>query len=538
MNADSCFRWMILTSLVGCMFFGGAGLENAHAQGLSKTLHRDQLNGFKFRPLSDCIIVPSQPALLEKGLLCRMDHEEEPAYIEVLRFEDRPIEPEEGEEEEEGEERSGVFTKRMKIEEYLEENLQGNFRVDRTKEDKTFKVSGNEGRWRVWNHSSYRIEVFTYLGREADFHLVYFLHKSLNEGRTGKRWISGIKKSGRSFDLGKRMRAADLATMSYSDLLKYHQKADKQFTDWRVTGTSSKQFIIKTSSDRGAFIKKVISQLERSRTLFERDFPPADFGQKMTAISIVRICGTEEEFHRYGDTRPGVLGWFNPKSEELVLFTGEREKDMDAITLQAMTHEAFHQYCHFLFKRSEAHRWFDEGQGDYYTGAGWFQGKVYIDSNPKLGISRLPDLKYLIKSGEMVPLEEHLNFTHPEWQSRGGLSYAQSWSIIYMLRHGTLGKVPSKYWKPEYATIIPNYMRALFDGYQERYAKILETREKKAKEEGRELTEDEKEVDRFDLRRIDMNRIWKKAMKASWGQIDLEEFETQWLDYFTKEFEL
>ena len=70
--------------------------------------------------------------------------------------------------------------------------------------------------------------------------------------------------------------------------------------------------------------------------LFEGDFPPAT---PIKSVSVVRICATRDEFSSYGQTRPGVAGYFNPGSEELVLFF---EKGQLEETFGVMTHEAFH----------------------------------------------------------------------------------------------------------------------------------------------------------------------------------------------------
>ncbi|HRV82160.1 MAG TPA: hypothetical protein P5218_12020, partial [Planctomycetota bacterium] len=506
----------------------------ATAQGLSKTLYKDQVNGFKFRPPNKFLVVPSQPAMIEMGILCRMESEEADAAVQVLCFADRDEEPEPDASGEEDKERTVVRSKRMQVEDFLATFLKGSFRKTEPAEDKEIKIHGIEARWRVWNASGQRVEVFSFPGERADFHLVYQLTTQVADSRDGKKWISMISKSGRSFEWEKILAPVDTSAMDYDDLLKYHTKADAQFKDWRVLGTPSKQFIIKTSSKRGAYIKNVITRLERSRSLFEEDFPPAAFGLKMTAISIVRVCGTEEEFHRYGNTSRGVGGWFNPMSEELVLFCGDKDKEEDAETFAVMSHEAFHQYCHFLFQRSEAHRWFDEGHGDYYAAANWFEGKAYVKPEAPGGYNRLPIAKDMIQKGEMRPLAEHLNYNHQQWQTQGPSNvscYAQSWSLVYMLRQGALGKVPSQYWEPEYADILPHYMSALLAGYAERYQEILKKREEAAKEEGRELTDDERVIDRFDLSQSDRDMVWKQAMDASWGKIDLDAFEKKWLDY-------
>ena len=54
-------------------------------------------------------------------------------------------------------------------------------------------------------------------------------------------------------------------------------------------------------------------------------------------------------------------------------------------TYAVMTHEAFHQYCFFLFDQSEAHRWFDEGHGDYYGGAKFSGRRAKITSKMPAG---------------------------------------------------------------------------------------------------------------------------------------------------------
>ncbi|MEZ5975215.1 MAG: hypothetical protein R3E96_10350 [Planctomycetota bacterium] len=396
------------------------------------------------------------------------------------------------------------------------------------REEKEIKVGGNVGTFRLWRSGGNYIETYSFLTPSEDIHIAYIMTRGVENSKAGKKWASVFTKSGRSFEREERMGAVDLESMTYDELLKYHKEADKQFTDWRVLGTPGEQFIIKTSSKRGAFIKNVITRLEASRKLFEQDFPPDTFGMKMPAISVVRVCGTEEVFHRYGDTPRGVGGWFNPKSEELVLYCGEKDKEEDAATNAVMSHEAFHQYCHFLFKQSEAHRWFDEGHGDYYAVANWFQGKAYVGTEAPGGYNRLPIIKSLIEDGRTVALADHLNFTHGEWQYRGVESYSQSWSIIYMLRQGALGKVPSEYWKDEYADIIPNYMNALLKGYADEYERIKKERSKG--KDGEEVSAVQT-LTREDLDMEARNRVWKKAMDASWGKIDLDEFERRWLAY-------
>jgi len=188
-------------------------------------------------------------------------------------------------------------------------------------------------------------------------------------------------------------------------------------------------------------------------------------------------------------------------------------------TYAVMSHEGFNQYCHFLFEQSEAHRWFDEGHGDYYGGARFKGRKSEITAQMPAGLDRLSVIKEMVNQDTYVPIEEHVNYDHPSWQGQGPSNvscYAQSWSIIYMLRRGALGEVPKKVWKDEYASIIPNYVSTLSAGFQEAYAEILAKREGRAGDAERELSDEDKEINRFDLSSKQKEEIWEKAMDGAY----------------------
>ena len=175
-----------------------------------------------------------------------------------------------------------------------------------------------------------------------------------------KSWLSLYERSAKSFETVEVAAAPKGGGTTYAEKLAAAEAEAARTSGWRALPTPSKKFIMVTSCENQKFIDEVIERLERSREIYEADYPPpADF----THVSIVRLCAKEEEFHRYGGTGGGVAGWFNPSTTELVLYDA---KAIDRnISYAVMTHEGFHQYCHFLFGRSEAHRWFDEGLGDY-----------------------------------------------------------------------------------------------------------------------------------------------------------------------------
>lgn len=367
------------------------------------------------------------------------------------------------------------------------------------------------------------------------------------ERKYRKSWEKAIKKSMKSFDL---MRSGaeeiDLTDVnsesSYADLFAFHTHDVEQTPGWRLVETPSKQYLIKTNVEKkdNKDIDEVVRRIEASRRLYEEDFPPPF---EITSVSVIRLCATQEDFNIYGQTGAGVAGYFNPGSEELVLYFGSGGQDM---TLSVMTHEGFHQYCHFLFNRSTAHRWFDEGHGDYY-GAWEMRGKKLVpEDDMKGGLARIPEIKQMLKEHTIKPLSEHIRYSHPEWQSQGPSNvscYAQSFSIIRFLRDGARGKVSRKYWKDEYADIIPNYIESLSFGYDEAYDVIIKQAEEQLEAAKKVAGIDPEQVaawqERFDrpwdfLDRREQQKIMDQAMLESWGLIDEDEFEKRWLEYVDK----
>jgi hypothetical protein len=169
-------------------------------------------------------------------------------------------------------------------------------------------------------------------------------------------------------------------------------------------------------------------------------------------------------------------------------------------------------------------------------------GKPRITARMPAGLERYGVIREMVQLGTFARLEKHLNFTHPEWQGQGpsGVScYAQSWSIVYMLRQGMLGNVNPKVWKPEYAAILPAYIDTLRGGFEKAYREERERRGKAsgAGTEGERSTSEVIELDSSDLGHEVVKRIWKEAMDASWGKVDVEQFEQDWQLYVRKYLE-
>jgi hypothetical protein len=493
------------------------------AQKLSGKYYEDTANGYRFKPLEDYVGVPIRPGE-DSGLVTQMTSGSNEIHIYAL-YDQAAQEGADG--------RTTAGKRRTDIAAVLSNRFTG-FKgiADKPDSDEQIRAKDLTARRRIWTLRDWYVETWTFTLSHADIVLVYLTEKA----RFDKKWRATLDSSGKSFQAIERKATADLVLgkgATYEQQLEKAAVEAKKAPGWRALPTPSKKFIIVTNCEKPQFIDEVIERLEGARIVFEIDYPPSpDFD----AVSIVRICATAEEFQQYGNTPRGVAGWFSPTSTELVLYDAvNTDRNM---TYAVVVHESFHQYCHFLFDQAEAHRWFDEGHGDYYGGLEFKTARPKITTRMPAGLNRLDEIRQMVRNDSTKSIEEHVNYDHESWHRQGPSPvscYAQSWAIVYYLRQGAEGNVPRKVWKKEYADIIPSYVRVLSEGYRAAFEEIRDRRRKEAEAEGKDPAEIDLRVNRMQMllafgpgRKDD---IWKAAMDASWGQIDMDEFEQNWLAF-------
>lgn len=222
-------------------------------------------------------------------------------------------------------------------------------------------------------------------------------------------------------------------------------------------------------------MRKVFRDMEIIRKEYERLFPP---DKPVTAVSTVRVCKSRNEYLIYGGI-PGSAGYWNSETQELVLYndvalvrdrkTGELVEDKkkgEADTFIVLYHEAFHQFIHYSAGELPPHSWFNEGSGDYFSGATIKDGKMRgIGVNPW----RIEHIQNAIGENKTIPWADMIKFEQPQYyqKDRIGLCYAQGWSMIYFLR--TCKDVAAK---PEWAKILPTYFDVLRKDYAEACARL------------------------------------------------------------------
>ncbi len=210
------------------------------------------------------------------------------------------------------------------------------------------------------------------------------------------------------------------------------------------------------------------------------DAPPADEedeawrtvaekadAMELSKCSVVRVCKDNEEYHSYGGPG-GSAGYWSSWHKELVVFDDKARGGRDN-TWATLNHEAFHQYIYYFFGELAPHSWYNEGNGDYFSGYQLEHKKFTV--KPFDWRERLVQMNMresMNNNGnKIVPLQKFVYWSQRDYygdnqtyNTDGGDHYAQGWSLIYFLRNG---KKKAKCWNPSWDTILDTYLRPLVE---------------------------------------------------------------------------
>ncbi|MGE3173124.1 MAG: hypothetical protein AB7O97_10910 [Planctomycetota bacterium] len=241
--------------------------------------------------------------------------------------------------------------------------------------------------------------------------------------------------------------------------------------------------------DATKFAREIVDGLEAMRERYAEEFPPHE--NMLQLYSILRICDNYEDFANYSGVSGGVVGWFSPASKELVVFDdkdryfGNKEETIYSTAM----HEGWHQYGHTYFgEKSELHRWFDEGIGDYF-GSWQPKGRKW---NYEIDKGRYQSIRQQIARGTYINPRELVAWERSKFYGpRAADHYAQAYSMIDFLKRGPdrLGKRFDESWN------------SILDKYR---LGMLETKDQ------------------------------KKAVEKAFEGVDWDAFTAAWLDWVTK----
>jgi hypothetical protein len=193
-----------------------------------------------------------------------------------------------------------------------------------------------------------------------------------------------------------------------------------------------------------------------------------------------------------------------------VLYDAEKvERDWkksDADTFIVLYHEAFHQFIHYSAGELPPHSWFNEGTGDYFSGAMLKDGKMRgIGANPW----RVPLIQMAIDQKLTIPWKDIIRYEQKQYYANAAICYAQGWSMIYFLR--TCKQVAAK---PEWSRILPTYFDVLKSAYREELAKLDETKKEDPTARG-----------------LAGLTARKRAVDAAFAGVDIDDLEAAWRTY-------
>jgi len=287
---------------------------------------------------------------------------------------------------------------------------------------------------------------------------------------------------------------------------------------WRAVDTDN--YIIVHHTKSTGLIKRIARDVEAIRSFYMQMFPPVE---KVEKVSVLRLCETREEYYQYGGP-PNTGGYWHPGNEELVLFdysytqkklTAKQKKAMGGRRLSSkdsmlvMRHEAFHQYIFYAIGEFSPHDWFNEGYGDYFSGAivhGYTGRVAKVQPSPW----RIHRAKDMCEHGQgFLPLKKILNAERSTFYNRARIGdyYAGAWAFVYFLKESKEAKA-----HPRWSKLLDTYFHAVKDCYRD-----------ELKQFGDRPSLANKQVAGFNAR--------KAALKLALEGIDLAELEGVWREW-------
>jgi len=227
----------------------------------------------------------------------------------------------------------------------------------------------------------------------------------------------------------------------------------KNMKDWWFVETENYIIISDLKSKYRSMVKDLQTYIECLRDAYSQLIPAPS---KNTAISVVRVFGTPEEYEEYV---PVEIKWsggvWMPDKKELVIkpidWGGSREQRENVLRVTA--HEGFHQYLFYALGQVPASPWFNEGHADFFAASRLKNNKLIISeerSRTKTIDPMLGDKRWDVQSLLYLSLPE---FYSPADRDR---NYALAWAIVYYLRKEAEFEPSSPY-----KNILANYVEAL-----------------------------------------------------------------------------
>ncbi len=216
---------------------------------------------------------------------------------------------------------------------------------------------------------------------------------------------------------------------------------------WKYYETDN--FILVTNIDNRKTLTDLQTNLERSRSAFEKFYP---LKIPLKAVSVCKIFETRDEYLSYvGGAMKWSAGMWMADKKELVIspMAWGTQSDNRRIMTDIAFHEGFHQYIYYAADEVTSDVWFNEGNACFFEGIDFKSGdKVKIDLT-----NRVEGMKRISSSG--IRLENFINLDYQDFYS-GNLeqNYSLAWGLMFFLQKGAAvlkgknnySEIPSKYY--------------------------------------------------------------------------------------------
>jgi hypothetical protein len=231
----------------------------------------------------------------------------------------------------------------------------------------------------------------------------------------------------------------------------------KNMKNWWFVETEDYIILSDLQTRHHVMVQDLQANIGSLRTAFEKIIPPRT---NITAISVIRVFGTPEEYESYvpADFSRSSGIWM-PDRKELVIrpIDWGGNDDQRTSVFGTTYHEAFHQYLFYALGQLHADPWFNEGFASFFGGANVKENKLKILENELLA-KKVGDLLNNINIESIIGLSYDDFYARDDKTGRSGNShYVLAWALVYYLSKGIAIEPQSPY-----AGILDRYVDALW----------------------------------------------------------------------------
>ncbi len=206
--------------------------------------------------------------------------------------------------------------------------------------------------------------------------------------------------------------------------------------DWWYVETPHYLLVSDLPGSRASVVRRIQDDIEYLRAAYAHLVPPF---RPVGEVSTLRIFSEGGAYRQYvGAALAWSGGVWMPARRELVVRAreGGSVRDQKAWLVEAVYHEAFHQYLFYALAACPTSAWYNEGHAAFFEGAEIRRGRLEIDESPR----HARRAAALARAG-FGGLRRLLGFSYADFYGPPETAasvredhYALAWALVYYLR--------------------------------------------------------------------------------------------------------